>query len=70
MMKGYQRRALGKPDYWKVAIWNVLFCCWQDGKRQFDSKLEAKASPSRSGRYRLSFIADGKSRQDVEEFTI
>ena len=67
-MKGYVRRALGKPDYWKVAVWNDRLACWQDGKRQFDTEGEARASAEKSGRYRLSFVEDGKTRMDRGEF--
>lgn len=69
-MKGYQRRALGKPTYYKVATWDGLAMCWKDGKHQFDSEKEARESVSRSGRYRISLVEDGKPRIDLEEFSI
>lgn len=69
-MKGYLRRALGKPDFWKLAIWDAAIQCWRDGKRQFDNREEAKQAAGRPGRYRLSFVQDGKGRRDEEDFVV
>ena len=69
-MKGYQRRALGKPDFWKLAVWNPVVQCWQDGKRQFDTEDQARSDAKKPGKYRLSFVKDGAGRQDVKEFEV
>jgi len=70
-VKGYKRRALGKPDYWKVAVWSPSLFCWRDGDRQFDTKEEAVQSClGLSGKYRLSFVADNKPRRDIEVLEI
>jgi hypothetical protein len=65
-MKGYKRRLLGKPDFWKVAYWDDLIGCWRDGKKQFDTQDQARCSITTTGKYRLSFIPDGKPRIDME----
>ena len=70
-MKQYQRRALGKLDYWKVATWNNILFCWKAGICQFNAREEAVASvQGKRGKYRLSFFKDGESYQDMEEFVI
>lgn len=69
-MKGYRRRAMGKPNYWKLAVWNELFNCWQDGKRQYDNREEALIAAKKPGQYRLSFVEDNNGRHDVEEFVV
>ena len=69
-MKPYIRRANGKPNFWKVAVWCPAVCCWKDGKRQFDTEAEAVASCRSPGRYRLSFVEDGKPRRDLREVVV
>lgn len=69
-MKGYQRRAAGKPNYWKLAIWDVISCCWRDGKKQHDTEEKACESAREAGRYRLSFVEDGVGRHDKGEFSV
>jgi hypothetical protein len=69
-MKAYKRRAAGKPDFWKIAKWIDSIYCWMDGNRQFDTREEAVKSATTPGKYRLSFIADGKQREDLEVFNV
>ena len=69
-MKGYERRAAGKPNFWKLAVWSELNQCWLDGGRQYDTPEAAKADARKPGHYRLSFAEDGKGRTDKGEFVI
>ena len=67
-MKGHQRRAIGVPDFWKLASWDSMNSCWRDGKRQYDTRELALTAAVKPGRYRLSFIQDNMPRKDFEEF--
>ena len=69
-MKGYMRRALGKPNFYKLALWDAVNCCWRDGSKQYDNEGEAIASIKKPGRYRLSFVRDGWPREDFGEFVV
>ncbi len=69
-MKGYERRAAGKPNYFKLATWDAGRCCWNDGKRQYDTEELAREAASAPGRYRLSEVIDGKGRKDGLPFEV
>ncbi len=69
-MKGYERRAAGKPDYYKLAVWDAMRCVWVDGKKQFDTEADAIAAAVKPGRYRVSKVTDGRGRTDMEPFEV
>lgn len=69
-MKGYERRAAGKPDYYKLAAWDAALVLWRDGKKQFDTEAEARAAAVKPGRYRVSKVTDGRGREDMEPFEV
>jgi hypothetical protein len=69
-MKGHERRAAGRPDYFKLAAWDALRHTWADGKKQFDTEAEARAAAVRPGRYRISKVTEGRGRTDLEPFEV
>ena len=68
-MRQFERRKLGKPVYYKLAHWDASYVHFTDGKRQFDSESEAKASAKKPGRYRISRIEEN-GRIDLEPFEV
>ena len=68
-MKHYQRRESGTFPYFKLAAWNPVLGCWQDGKRQYDTDTEAINDARRPGRYRLSRV-DDRGRTDLTPFNL
>lgn len=69
-MKAYERRAAGKPSYYKLATWDARQVCWNDGKRQYDTAEQAKADAKKPGKYRLSLVDEKGNRTDLEPFTV
>jgi hypothetical protein len=70
-MKPYQRRAAGKPTFYKLAEWDERVLTYRDGKIQFDDRAAAFAAAMKSGpgRYRISRV-DADGRHDFEPFDL
>ena len=68
-MKPYQRRAAGKPTYYKLAVFDPLVQCYRDGKKQFDDVAAAVAAAKQPGRYAVS-IVDDAGRREIQQFTV
>lgn len=58
-----------QQGYYKLATFCKISFCWKDGKKTFATETEARASITKTGKYRLSFVGNGK-RQDLEAFEI
>jgi hypothetical protein len=53
-MRPHERRERGAYPYFKLATWDGVNMMWRAGKRVYETEAAARASASRSGRYRIS----------------
>ncbi len=60
VMKNHERRQINAFPYYKLAVWSERNCCWNDGKRVYETKMAAiqEAASVGGGKYRLSTITD------------
>jgi hypothetical protein len=43
-MKAYERRAAGKPDFYRLSVWDARNGCWKASKRFYETEAEARAA--------------------------
>jgi len=69
-MKPYKRRQAGAYPYYRLSVWDILFCCWRDNKKAYITKANAKTKAVQPGQYCINQIDKNGVCLSLEKFEI